>query len=111
MRSGRLWSDAGRQVRSMAGRPARRVSSTSSTASAPQPITRGGREVGDLGADSRTSLFHERLRRLDRDRGVAAVGIGADRLAELLVEWGPADEDDVVVANAPLRQLADDDLH
>src|SRR4029079_4417829 len=111
MRSGRLCSDAGRQVRSIAGRPARLVSSTSSRASAPQPMTRGRfaaesrcrasvcRIVEPASGGTVTALLYERDRRLDRDRGITAVRIGADGLAELLVERRATDEHDVVVAH------------
>ena len=44
------------------------------------------------------ALGDERLGGLDGDRRVAAVGVGADRLAELLVQRRPADEHDEVVA-------------
>src|SRR3954470_16332804 len=109
MRSGRLWSEAGRQVSSTSGMPARRVSATSSTASAPQPITSGDlgapagdtacqrRPAGSLGDAAGTAFLDERLGGLDGDRRIATVGIAPDRLAELLVQRRPADEDDVVV--------------
>ena len=54
---------------------------------------------------------HEGLGGLDRDRGVAAVGIGADRLGERLVQRRAADQHDVVVADALLLQRVDHDLH
>src|SRR5215218_7240448 len=103
--SGRLWSEAGRQVRSIAGRPARRVSATSSWASAPQPMTSGARMVERPSGDTAATILDERGCGLDRDRGVAAVRVRADGLAELLVERRTADQDDVVVADPPLDQL------
>src|SRR6185312_4826538 len=91
IRSGRLWSDAGRQVRSIAGRPARRVSSTSSGASAPQPMTSGRfgplfRIVELASGGTVPAVLDQGDGRLDRHRCVAAVRVGADRLAELLVQ-------------------------
>src|SRR6185295_10773147 len=115
MRSGRLWSEAGRQVRSIAGSPARRVSSTSSRARAPQPMTSGGRPFAGLAEAPRfrivepisggtvPSLPDQRDGGLDGDRGIAAVGVGPDGLAELLVQRRPTHEHDVVVANAALH--------
>src|ERR1700726_2063731 len=94
--SGRLWSVAGRQVRSISGSPARRVSATSSGASAPQPMMRGRRRW--LLGDARTTFLHQRACGFDGDGRVPAVGIGAHGLAELLVQRRTADEDDVVVA-------------
>src|SRR5262245_17892141 len=119
MRSGRLWSEAGRQVKSTAGKPARRVSSTSSRASAPQPMTSGGRTGTGAVApvaprfriaerpsgDTRPPLPDQRHGGLDGDRRVAAIRIGADRLAELLVQRRAADQDDVVLADSALHEL------
>ena len=53
----------------------------------------------------------KRLGGLDRDRGIAAIGVGADRLGERLVQRRAADQDDVVVADAVLLQRVDHDLH
>src|SRR5438477_11662324 len=114
IRSGLLCRVAGRQCRSISGRPERRVSATSSGARAPQPMTSGGRAPptgSALDRDTGAALLDQLGGRLDRDRGVAAVRVRADRLAELLVQRSPADEDDVVVADAPLLELAHDDLH
>src|SRR5262245_41774148 len=58
-----------------------------------------------------TASHQERLGGLGRDRGVTAVRVCADRLAELLVQGGAPDEDDVVVTDALLVQCVDDDLH
>jgi hypothetical protein len=53
----------------------------------------------------------ERLGGVDRDGGVAAIGVGADGLAEILVERRAADQHDIVVAHAFLDQRVDHDLH
>ncbi len=44
--------------------------------------------------------LHEVLGSFDRHRRIAAIGIGADGLAEFLVQWCTADQHDVVVTNA-----------
>src|SRR3990170_1268784 len=112
IRSGRLWSVAGRQVRSICGNPARRVSATSSWASAPHPMTRGRPlSAGTASGDLRTALLNEHTSRLRGDCGVAAIGVGAHGLAELLVQRRATDEHDVVVPHAALLELLDDDLH
>ena len=54
---------------------------------------------------------HERLGGLNRHRGIAAIGVGPDRLRERLVQRGPADKDDVVAAHPLFLQGVDDDLH
>src|SRR6476469_8466811 len=112
MPPGRLWSVAGRQVRVTFGRS--RVRATSSRARAPQPTTRTrgagvlpgaevvpGASAGRSGRDAgtRATLLDQPARRLGGDPGIAAVGIGADRHPELLVERGAADQHDVVVAH------------
>src|SRR5262245_52880050 len=58
-----------------------------------------------------TASHDERLGGLRGDGCVATVRVRTDRLAELLVQRGATDEDDVVVANALLLQGLDDDLH
>src|SRR5688572_12942147 len=124
MPPGRLWSVAGRQVRSTLSRPAWSITATSSRASAPQPMTRtrdgsgtadaradGGYARAD-GANTRSgrasprsgrtgsALVDQAPRGLGRHPGVAAVGIRADCRAELLVQRRPTDEHDVVVPDA-----------
>ena len=55
--------------------------------------------------------LHVVLGGLDRHGGVAAIGIGADGLAEFLVERRAADQHDIVVADALFLHRVDDDLH
>ena len=57
-----------------------------------------GRAV--VSGDAGTALVDQGPRRLGRDAGVPAVGVGPDRRPELLVERRAADEHDVVVADA-----------
>src|SRR5262245_38376935 len=106
IRSGRLCSAASRQ-RSVtcASGPARR-SASSSRASGPQARTSTPWAAMCVAAASRrrTAFLDEALRGLDRGRRVAAIGSGADRAAELLVERSAADKHDVVVADALLLE-------
>src|SRR5690606_13514365 len=107
--SGVLCSSAGRHCTFRCCQPFCRTSATSSRARAPQAMTR-------VSADTRAALRgaplpDELLRDLDGRRRVAAIGVGADGLAEILVERRTADHDDVVVANAALLHRVDDDLH
>ena len=53
----------------------------------------------------------QRLGGLHGDRRVAAVGVGADGLAERLVQRRAADQHDVVVADALVLHRVDHDLH
>src|SRR6516162_5565265 len=124
MRSGRLWSSAGRQRTSKALQPLARRSAAISRASAPQAMMSvTGRAFtcqpswessgGACGARAASGAARgdERLGGLDRDGGVAAVRIGPNRLAELLVERCTAHQHDVVLANADFLRLVDDDFH
>ena len=54
---------------------------------------------------------HQVLGNLDSRCGVPTIGISADGLAELLVQRCPADQHDVVVANAVLLHRVDHDFH
>src|SRR5688572_7908894 len=93
MRSGRLCSSGGRQATSSELQPFARLSAATSRASAPQAMTR---ILGSMG--ERAAFGEEPLRRFDRDRRVAAIGVGADGLAEFLVEGRAPDQHDVLVA-------------
>src|SRR5690606_6773549 len=55
--------------------------------------------------------LHEFLGGLHGHGRVAAVGVGADGLAEFLVQRRAADEDDVIVAKTLFLHRVDDDLH
>ena len=45
--------------------------------------------------------FMKVLGNFNRNRGVRAIGIGADRLGEFLVQRCAADQDGIVLADAP----------
>src|SRR6188768_35346 len=95
---GRMWSRASTQWTLTPGMPLVRASS--SRASAPQPMTttRGAVVPGSTsGVDASTTLVDQAPRRLGGHARIAAVGIGPDGHAELLVERRAAHEDDVVV--------------
>ena len=58
------------------------------------------------GTDSLPPLFQQLRAHFRGLRRIPAVTVGADRPAELLVQWRPTDQHDVVVANALLDHLA-----
>ena len=62
----------------------------------------GSRRRTARSGDAGTAFVDEAPGRLGGDAGVAAVGVGADGRAELLVERRAADQDDVVVAHPAL---------
>ena len=64
-------------------------------------------DVGRREAERRPHRFGG----LRGDGGITAVGVGADRLAKLLVERSATDHDDVVVPDVLLLQGFDDHLH
>src|SRR6516162_11934873 len=123
MRSGRLWSSAGRQRTSKALQPLARCRAAISRASAPQAMIKvTGRALtlesrersgGARGARSagRAAGGDQGLGGLHGDGGIAAVGIGADRFAELLIQRRTAHQHDVVLADTGLLHLVDDNLH
>src|SRR5438045_6072127 len=105
---GRLWRSGGRQATSRPG--IRAVTSSSSRARAPQPITRA-RSAGGVPRSGRGTTF------VDQPAGglggyarVATVGVRANGQPELLVQGRPADEDDVVVAHPAILEGLDDDF-
>src|SRR5204863_2884382 len=51
------------------------------------------------GAELVVLASHEALGRLDRNRGIPTIGIGADRLGEFLVQGRAADQHDIIVAH------------
>ncbi|MBY0397417.1 MAG: hypothetical protein K2X91_13260, partial [Thermoleophilia bacterium] len=57
--------------------------------------------------DLRTALLDEPASGLRRDCGSPTVGVGADGLADLLVQGRATNEDDVVIADSPLLELLD----
>src|SRR5512134_619068 len=97
--------------------------SRSKVASAPRATTRsastGATTIEDAAAGlacllregTALALGHEALGGLHGHGGVAAVGVGADRVRELLVERRAADQHDIVIAHTLLDQGVDDDLH
>ena len=108
MRSGRLWS-VGRQAASTstrrAGRRGQREQLAGERAAADDERARRSRRVvrpGQAALARRSSI--ERAGRLGGDAGIAAVGVGADRRAELLVQRRAADQHDVVVADAAVLE-------
>src|SRR5215469_4158485 len=114
MRSGRLCSSGGRQQTSMAVQPFARRRAAISCASAPQAMisvpqvvfTHPLRCPQALSGGARgPARGDQALRRLDRDRRVAAVGIRPDSLAELLIERRAADQHDEVVADVLFAHL------
>src|SRR6516165_1964924 len=119
MPPGRSWRAAGRQEIVTFVRAAWRTTATSSVASAPQPMTRTRGAAGPefpsvtviASGDTGPAPVDEGLGGLGGDRGVAAVRVGADGHAELLVERRPADHDDVIVADPAGLERLDDDLH
>ena len=54
---------------------------------------------------------HQRLGRLHRDGGVAAIGVGADRLGEGFVQRRAADQHDIIVAHAFFLKFVDHHFH
>src|SRR5829696_5680755 len=94
-----------------AGSP--RVRASSSRASAPQPMTttRGVMLRVAASGDAGTALVDKTPGGLRGHAGIAAIGVRPDGQAELLVQWGAADEDDVVVAHAAVLERLDHDLH
>ena len=115
MRSGRLCSSAERQVTSTWCSPLASIAASVSRASAPQAIrsVRGGVHAAHArrGAADVVAARDVVLGGLDRDRGVAAVGVGTHRVGEGLVQRRAADQDDIVVADALLLHRVDHDLH
>src|SRR5512134_1534999 len=113
IRSGRLCSSGGRQTTSIVVQPLARRSAAISWASAPQAMISFLAGVSTAAAirsarvRRRPTRCDQLLRGLDRDGGIAAIGVGAHGLAELLVERRAADEDDVLVAQVLGLQLVD----
>src|SRR5262245_42003765 len=70
-----------------------------------------GMGAGAAASGGGTAFVDEPPRRLRGDARVAAVRVGTDGHPELLVERRPADQHDVVVADPPIRERLDDDLH
>src|SRR5688500_8828932 len=62
-----------------------------------------------LGACRALALGHDALRGFHRDGRVAAIGVGADRVGESLVQRRAADQHDMVAANALFDQRIDHD--
>src|SRR5688572_4179872 len=120
IRSGRLWCGAGRyRISIVSVSPSWVSTARRSPASAPQAIKSGFATAGSapdgrpgrLGDPQRPPGTDELLGGLGRDRRVAAVGVGPDRPPELLVERGATAQHDVAVAQAPLAERVDHDLH
>src|SRR6476620_1801917 len=96
MPPGRLWRSGDRHATSTPGRVA--VTSTSSRASAPQPMTRVvPRAASSLRCG--TTLVDEAAGRFRSDARIAAVRVGADGQPELLVQGRAADQHDVLLAH------------
>src|SRR5687767_12431927 len=66
---------------------------------------------GSAGRRAVVPALDQILGGLDGYGCVAAIGVGADRLAEFLVQRRTADQHDVVVADALLLHRVDDHLH
>src|SRR6202166_4942450 len=114
MRSGRLCSSGGRQVRSSIDQPLARFNAVISRDSAPQAITSTRPEDGTAdkpGSARRPARRNHRLGGLHGDGSIAAVRVGTDGFAELLVERRTADQHDELVAQALLLERVDDDLY
>src|SRR6185436_3059506 len=117
MSYGREWSFAGRQRTVTFSQPFRSMIARTLLAIAPHASTStSGRSASKTRSSSGrrsccTAGHDESLGGLGGDGCVAAVRVCADRLAELLVQGSPSDEDDVVVPDAFLLERVDDDLH
>src|SRR5678816_2665878 len=96
MRSGRLCSSGGRHCTSMSDQALSRFSATISRASAPQAmISTGAALIAVASMTRRATRGDERLGGLHGNRGIAAIGVGADGPGEFLVERRTANQHDV----------------
>src|SRR6185295_1614130 len=106
MRRGSLCNSGGRHWTSRASQPLIRRRAAISCARAPQAMIRapGAEAVTNLvsylmRARSRAPCLQQRLGGLHGDGRIAAVGIGADGLAEFLVQRRAAHQHDEIVAD------------
>src|SRR3990170_5988975 len=115
--SGLEWSLAGRQRTVTFRQPLSRITASTSRAIAPQPrMSTSGRSA----SRTRSSSGRSSCCTAGQDKGlggfhgngcVAAICVRADRLAEVFVQGGTADEDDGGGADPLLLQRLDHDLH